>query len=307
MVVAVDITNQPSPAAAHNRAGEFGLLRPHDPQAPLGPTSAIRSRPHNRVLEAVALLSHASRFSIDVQLKYRSGSDLPNYPARQRHPRDTHHIRPDQGLPELPMSAIPTLIWPDLLHDAPPAAVIGRDPVMVRAAASLALAKTTSTRPWRLLATDLGLPAAKASPIRRYWHTLRCDEEIWQAYLAWIDHVFVRLHHDPPPIDYQLRRAVAADHAFLTRCARDVLGQHAGPKADGLGPTALVRSFWPIYTQSDLALAMAPTPPPDPKAARILDRLRGDPTALDPWLELMNARVHAELPATSGTLTWQPP
>ncbi|MBC7273664.1 MAG: hypothetical protein H5T76_34035, partial [Streptomyces sp.] len=149
-------------------------------------------------------------------MKYRIGSGMPAYPAQQRHPRDTNHLRADQGLPELPMSAIPTRIWPGLLDDAPAAAREGENHVLVRAAASLALAKTASNRKWRLLATDLGLPAAAASPIRRYWHTLRRDRDDWRAYLGWIERLFVRLHHDPPPIDYQLRRAVAADHAFLT-------------------------------------------------------------------------------------------
>ena len=156
MVVAVDITSQVSPVAAYERAIEFGLLRPHDRQAPLGPTSAIRSRPHNRVLESTVLLTHADRFSIDNQLRYRIGSSLPCYPAQQRHQRDTNHLRPDQGLSELPMSAVPTQLWPALLNDAPRAAVAGSDPVVVRAAASLALAKTASSRQWRLLATDLG-------------------------------------------------------------------------------------------------------------------------------------------------------
>jgi len=308
MTIAADIATQPNPTAAHERAQLYGLLQPHDPQAPLGPTSAIRTRPHSRVLETITLLAHADRFSIDVQLKYRTGSDLPCYPAQQRHPRDTNHLRADQGLPELPMSAIPTLLWPGLLNDAPAAAREGGDLVTVRAAASLALAKTASSRQWRLLATDLGLPAAAASPIRRHWHTVRCDRDDWRAYLAWIERVFVRLHHEPPPIDYQLRRAVAADHAFLTRCARNVLSQHSGATPDGLGPTALVRAFWPVYTESDLTLAAAPTPPPDPKATRILRRLQAagaDP--LHSWLEQLNACVAANLPAAVGPLTWEPP
>ncbi len=307
MTVAVDIAAQPNPTAAHERAQGHGLLRPHDPQAPLGPTSAIRARPHSRVLETTALLAHADRLSIDNQLKYRIGSDMPAYPAQQRHPRDTNHLRADQGLPELPMSAIPTRIWPGLLDDAPAAAREGENHVLVRAAASLALAKTASNRKWRLLATDLGLPAAAASPIRRYWHTLRRDRDDWRAYLGWIERLFVRLHHDPPPIDYQLRRAVAADHAFLTSCARDVLSHGDHPKPDGLGPTALVRAFWPVYTESDLTLAAAPAPPPDPKAARVLRRLNARSDTLHPWLERMNARVAAEVPGVGGLLSWQPP
>lgn len=308
MAVAVDVDAQPNPADAHERAQGHGLLRPHDPQAPLGPTSAIRARPHSRVLETIALLAHADRLSIDNQLKYRTGSHLPCYPAQQRHPRDTNHLHADQGLPEVPMSAIPTLLWPGLLDDAPAAVREGADPVMVRAAASLALAKTASNRKWRLLATDLGLPAAAAAPIRRYWHTLRRARDDWHAYLGWVERLFVRLHHDPPPIDYQLRRAVAADHSFLTSCARDVLSHGDHPKPGGLGPTALVRAFWPVYTESDLTLAAAPTPPPDPKAARVLRRLQAaEDDALRPWLELMNARVAAEVRAVEGPLSWQPP
>lgn len=308
MAVAVDVAAQPSPTAAYERAQGHGLLRPHDPQAPLGPSIAIRARPHSRVLETIALLAHADRLSIDNQLKYRVGSDMPAYPAQQRHPRDTNHLRADQGLPELPMSSIPTLVWPGMLDDAPAVAREGGDLVMVRAAASLALAKTASNRKWLLIATDLGLPAAAASPIRRYWHALRRDRDEWRAYLAWIEDLFVRLHHEPPPIDYQVRRAVAADHTFLIQCARDIHSHCDHPKPDGLEPTALVRAFWPVYTESDITLAAAPTPPPDPKAARILHRLRAaKDDSLHPWFERMSARIAAKVPAVEGPLRWQPP
>lgn len=307
LVTAVDITAQPTPVAAHDRAGEYGLLRPHDPQAPLGPANTIRARPHSRVLETMTLLAHGAHLSIDAQLKYRIGSDLPCYPAQQRHPQDTGHLHVDQGLGQLPMSSIPALLWPALLHDAPAAVLSGADPVLVRAAATLALAKTASNRSWRLLATDLGLPAAMADPIRRHWHDLRRHGRTWQTYLSWIEHLFVALHHDPPPMDYQLRRAVAADHAFLTRCARDVLDQDGIPRPTGLGPTALVRAFWPIYTESDLTLAAPPMPAPDPKAVRILGRLLTAPDTLTPWLDRMNARVAGKLPGTAGPLSWRPP
>ena len=144
-------------------------------------------------------------------------------------------------------------------------------------------------------------------PIRRYWHNLRTSSGDWHAYLAWIEHLFVALHHDQPPIDYQLRRALASDHAFLIQCARDVLSDSRLEKPDGLGPTSLVRAFWPAFTESDLALAAAPTPPPDLKADRVLRRLQERPTALQPWLEQLHARVAAEFPGADGPLSWQPP
>lgn len=68
-----------------------------------------------------------------------------------------------------------------------------------------------------------------------------------------------------------------------------------------------MRAFWPVYTESDLTLAAAPAPPPDPKASRVLRRLNARSDTLHPWLERMNARVAAEVPGVGGLLSWQPP
>ncbi len=306
LTIAVSITSQPTAAAARHLATGHGLLGPQDPQAPIGPTHLIRARPHNRALEAMTLLTLRDNASIDVGLRFRLGTDLPCYPTRNRHPRDDGHLHPEQGLADLPMSRIPALVWPHLLTSAPAGAGQGADPVIVRAAASMALAKTASSRRWYLLATDLGLPATVASPIRRYWHRLR-DDGAWTDYLAWIDHTFVTLHLTEVPIDYQVRRAVGADHDFLTGCAREVLAAHLIPRPTGLGPTSLVRLFWPAFTESDLALAPTPTPPPDPKAARLLRTLRADPAPLSPWLDALHQRVAEEFPDAAGPLTWVPP
>lgn len=305
--IAVDITSQPTPAAARELATWCGLLGPQDPQAPIGPTHLIRARPHSRVLEAMTLLSLRDHASIDAGLRFRLGSHLPCYPAQNRHPRDIRHLHPDQGLTDLPMNRIPALVWPQLLASAPAEAVQGTDLVIVRAAASMALAKTASTRRWHLLATDLGLPATLASPIRCYWRRLHDDHATWTDYLAWVDTTFVALHRSDVPIDYQLRRAVAANHGFLTACAREVLTAGTTPRPPGLGPTSLVRLFWPIFTASELDLAPTPTPPPDVKAARLLRTLRTDPSPLLLWLDALHQRVATEFPDAAGPLTWVPP
>ncbi len=306
LTVAVSITSQPTPAAARHLTTRHGLLGPQDPQAPLGPTQLIRARPHNRALETMTLLNLRDHASIDVSLRNRLGADLPCYPAQHRNPRDDQHLHPDQGLAELPMSRIPALLWPQLLTTAPANAARDADPVIARAAASMALAKTASSRRWQLLATDLGLPAAVASPIHRYWHRLRHDGT-WTDYLAWIDHIFVTLHRTEVPIHYQLRRAVAANHNYLTGCATDVLADRRMPRPAGLGPTSLVRLFWPAFTESELWLAPLATPPPDAKAARVLRTLRADPTSLTPWLDALHHRLVQEFPDAAGPLTWVPP
>jgi hypothetical protein len=301
------IVNQPTPTAAHATALDRGLLRAQDPQTPIGPTQLIHARAHSRVLETATLLATRGTLSIDSDLTFRQGAALPCYPAQHRHPRDTGHLHPDQALGELPMSSIPTLLWPRLLESAPPTALADTDPVLAGAAAAMALAKTASNRRWNLLATDLGLPARLAQPIRRYWRHLRQDRQTWGAYLAWIDTLLVDLHRTPPPIDYQLRRAVAAEHDYLLYCARDVLQANSFTRPPELGPTALVRAFWPIYTQSDLSLAPPPTPAPDPKADRGVRYLLAQRAVLSPWLQAMNARITVAFPATQGPLTWQPP
>lgn len=74
---AVSIVEQPTPTDVHAAALRLGLLRPQDPQAPIGPTQLIRARPHNRALESVTLLAMQGRLSIDNDLKFRLGAALP--------------------------------------------------------------------------------------------------------------------------------------------------------------------------------------------------------------------------------------
>lgn len=307
MVLAVHITSLPTPEAARTQLTDHGLVGPQDPQAPLGPTYLIRARPHNRVLETITLLGMRDRFSIDTALKFRVGAPLPCYPAQQRHPNDTRHLHHDQDLPELPMAHIPTLIWPQVLHEAPSEAINGHDPLLVRAATAMALAKTASKRRWHLLATDLGLPANMAAPIRKYFRQLYRQPELWLRYLSWVDTLFVNLHRDPPPIDYQLRRAVAADHGLLTAAARHVLTTSERPRPPEVTPTTLTQAFWEIYTESDLTLAPPPTSALDPTYRRAVRKLT-HPATMRPWLDDLQAQLAAGTPVLEGEpLTWIPP
>lgn len=303
---AVTVVQQTTATELHATALRLGLLRPQDPQTPLGPTHLIRARPHNRALETNTLIAMRDRMSIDSDLRFRLGSALPCYPRQQRHPRDTGHLHRAQDLPELPMSSIPTLIWAEQLRRIPQLEGTA-DPVTVRTAAAVALAKTASSRPWNLIAVDLGLPARLSDPIRRHWRALHDDPGTWRTYLTWIDDLFVRLHDNQPPINYQARRALAGDATVLIGCTDVVLRDSWNQAPAHLGATALARLAWPLLVGSDSRLAPARLIPPDPKAARALRTLKAT-TEVRPLLEMiLSALASLDPTAGAGPLTWQPP
>lgn len=171
----------------------------------------------------------------------------------------------------------------------------------------MALAKTASSRRWNLIAVDLGLPARLSDPIRRHWRALHDNPDTWQGYLAWLNDLFVRLHRQPPPINYQARRALAVDAGVLIGCADAAL--RAGPDqppAD-LGPTMLARLAWPVLVGSDPALAPRRLTPPDGKAARTLRTLEVT-MELRPWLDgTLVALASLDPAAGVGPVSWRPP
>lgn len=156
LAAAVAVLSEPDLAGAVGAA---------DRHAPLGPDSALRRRPRNGLLAAVRVgaANQAGALAPAMQLTFRVGSGRPRYPE----PGVLWADYPGSARGgQLPLSAVPQLLWPGLLTDHLADAVLdnpgGSDPagsmVLARACAAMFLARLGSTRSWRLIAIELGLP-----------------------------------------------------------------------------------------------------------------------------------------------------
>lgn len=293
-----EVLTQPDAECAAGIADRYRLLHPAGPVTPLGPDHVLNRRRRNRLLAAIRLTSLAERLPAGSQLVFRTGSGRPRYPRPPRAGEVTSAPGPTL------LAWIPQLLWPGAL--GPWIAEDYRD----QAAASMLLAKVGSTRPWRLIAIDLGLPASFAlDPPNLIRHLRHVDA--WPGVLARLDDLATTLEATPPPINYQARRWAAADQALLVAAVnhtRDLLG----PVHGWVSTHLLVELFWQVYTAGDLRLA-APTEGtllnPD------LYHHDGDSAHLDPltdpvltrFLTTVAARVAEATGQQDEPLTWQPP
>lgn len=239
---AQEVLTQPDAHTATEVAARHQLLHPNGTITPIAPEHVLTKRHRNSLLAAIQFASLSEHLSASSQLVFRTGSGHPRYPST---------ASPDAGLPApraTQLAWIPQQVWPGLLDPW----VDDRD-YRNRAAASMLLAKVGSTRPWRLIAVDFGLPAAFAiHPPNLIRHFQRIDA--WPAVLHRLDELATALESDPPPIDYQARRWLAADHDLLVAAvnhARSILG----PVHGWVSTHLLSELFWSVYTGGDLRLA----------------------------------------------------
>src|SRR5699024_7410165 len=83
-----------------------------------------------------------------------------------------------------------------------------------RAAASMLLAKVGSTRPWSLIALDLGLPA-RFAPVPVAMITRMRRHGDWDGFRKALDTLATTLEDEPPPVSYSRRRWACADQDLL--------------------------------------------------------------------------------------------
>jgi len=320
LAVAVAVLTEPDPAGAVAVADRHGLLNPAGRCTPTGPDSALRRRRHNALLAALRLgvAYEAGELSPSAQLTVRVGSGRPRYPE----PgiwcgRGDGPLRGGQ----LPLRAVPQLLWSGLLTDHLPDVCAGTTAgvrptadsdlaggaVLARACAAMFLARLGSTRPWRLIAIELGLPAWLAQHLPAL-HRRLVERGRWPAFLADLNRLATALQNDLPPVDYRARRQLAADPRRLLAVVR------AGRQlAEELTPPAvpdevLARMFWQSYTCGDLRLAAPPVGWTDLTVAAArqhhLDQLR--PAAM-PVLLATQAVLEARSPVGgTGPLVWSP-
>lgn len=282
------ILTQPSLGEAASVAAEVRGFNPQEGVAPIGPLFRVKQRPRNPVLSAISLQQHQGQLTVGAELKFRVGTVAPCYP--QAWQVKTTPLTPAASFPDLPMSAIPTTLWPGTVTVGDPDldARHGINTPLGRAFAAIALARFASDRGWRLIAVNLGLPAHCASTGARHWHTID-KAGLWPSYVQAISRLFEQLHANPPPIDYERRRLTAQPEAIKT-VARKLLA----PDATRDKQRAFCAHLWSVYTGGNNIFA----PPPLSECAEAPEPTSGEAT---------DAAARALGKPTHEPLVWQPP
>lgn len=237
---ALTILDQPTALAAVDVAESHGLLDPGGHHTPIVTDLSVRRRAHNPLLAAIRLRSLEEVLPPTAQLVFRLGSHSPRYPqSLPKHPED----RPRDWEEQLPLSSIPQVLWPGVVTPW-----IADDDIPGRAAASMLLAKLGSTRPWSLIALDLGLPAAFATRPGALIRRLR-RAGAWRAFLRALDDLAVALTESPPPIDYSARRWATLDLARIVEALQNT--GHALTDLDDEFQRELALYVWQVYTGGD--------------------------------------------------------
>ncbi|WP_238845708.1 hypothetical protein [Nocardia terpenica] len=299
ITAAIYVLDQRSPHAAIQAGHRVGAFKASDgPAVPLGPASLVRRRPRNALLITAMLSQLGDQISPPSRLMFRHGSDSPFYPDGWSHEATTP-LHATQNRPALSMASIPQLLWPGALSGIDSDELDLHTPVG-RAAASLALARYATDRPWKVIATGLGLPGSAARQCRAHWR--RIDRiGCWPEYLAAIDQLFHQLHDRPPPIDYHRRRVI--DIAIYNTAAQKVLATK--PNESWRTRATLVRAYWHVSTGSSLHFAPATIRGADAYVLRHAESIGDEQPQL---LAAMHRSVGNLLPGYAcGPLSWQPP
>jgi len=288
-------------ATAAQTADAVGLLNPAGPITPVGPDNVLLRRKRNPLLAAIRLGSVRATLSPVAQLTFDCGNRHPRYPIRENDDRNWQRLPEHHPeLPELDPARIPQVLWPGTVWAG------AVDTTSLAAVAqAMALTKIGDTRPWPVIALDLGLPKDIAWPVTQYWRRVVRTGHWAEALLALTD-LKEQLRRNPPPIDYQQRRIIADDPRRLIRALN-----RAGANSRVLGSKGfhdVVRRYWELFTGGDVLYAAPPCGiPAEQYSEWPLKRAQIDSTHNPTF------RSAHELMATSnalrpiGPLTWQPP
>lgn len=272
-------------------AEQHGLLAPQGHHTPIITSHHVRLRRHNRLLGAVRLTSLDPHLSPTAQLTFRTASPRPRYPHPIESVAQESVTSPWPG--QVSLDWVPQLLWPATLSRW-----VHESDLPGRAAASMLLAKVGSTRPWSLIALDLGLPA-RFAPVPVAMITRMRRDGTWDGFRKALDTLATTLEDEPPPISYSRRRWACADQALLTT-AVDLTRAETGGFPPGLSPDVLTGLTWQAYTGGTLTMHPHLEPAECPT-----DLPHAELTCL---VHAAAAHLHhlAGIP-DSGILQWQPP
>ena len=214
------LLTQPSLRDAASLATDVGGFNPQEGVAPIGPLFRVQQRPRNAVLTAISLQQHQGQLTVGAELKFRIGTPAPCYPQAWR--ATTTPLTPAASLPDLPMSSIPSTLWPGSI--------------------TLGSVELDSHHG---VDTPLGTGA-------RHWHAIDKAGH-WPTYVQAIGRLFEQLHACPPPIDYERRRITAQPDAVKTLVRK----RHA-PDSTRDERRAFCAHLWSVYTGGHITFAPKP-------------------------------------------------
>lgn len=235
---AFTVLDQADAARAASVAKEHGLLAPQGRHTPIVTTHKVRRRRHNALLGAIRLRSLEPHLSPTAQLTFRTASLRPRYP---QHFDGIPALSYATALPgQVALDWVPQLIWPGVLT-----AWISDVDFPARAAASMLLVKVGSTRPWSLIALDLGLPASFATTPSALVKRMRRTGS-WMPFLRALDGLSTRLENHPPPINYSARRWASCTPRHMNGAIQQArLTYGVGDVSDDCH---LAQMTWQLYT-----------------------------------------------------------
>lgn len=246
-----EVLSSESASAAADKADAVGLLNPAGPTTPIGPDNVLLRRKRNPLLAAIRLDSVRATLSPAAQLTFDCGNRHPRYPIRENTDRTWQRLpEHHHELPELDPARIPQVLWPGTVW-----AGAGDTTTLAAAAQAMALTKIGDTRPWTIIALDLGLPKGMATPVTQYWRQVVRNGH-WPEALAALTNLKEQLRHHPPPIDYQQRRIIADDPRRLVLALKRAGASSRTTSRAEFGDA--VRRYWEHFTGGDIRYAPFP-------------------------------------------------
>ncbi|MBS9532545.1 TniQ family protein [Mycobacterium sp. M1] len=295
------VLSSTSATVAAQQADAVGLLNPAGSVTPVGPDNVLLRRRRNPLLAAIRLGSVRATFSPAAQLTFDCGNRHPRYPVRENDDRTwlrlpEHHPE----LAEIDHAQIPQVLWSGTVWTGAEDAT-----TLAAAAQAMALAKIGNTRPWAIIALDLGLPKGIAVPVTQYWRRVVRDG-LWPEALAALTELKEQLRRNPPPIDYQQRRIIADDPRRLVRALKSA--GVGGRTCDGREFHGVVRRYWELFTGGDIRYAAPPyTLPAEQHRDWPTKRADIDDDHNETFRNAYALMTAANALPPSGPLTWQPP
>ncbi|WP_260176318.1 hypothetical protein [Cellulomonas cellasea] len=225
IVIADAIITAPTPHELDSRCSQHGLLTPDFRSGTGAPHTWLR----NPLLQSMRLQSLAPRLSLASRLTYRTASRRPCVPRRI------------WGAGQWPAHGwVPPTMWPDC------AAQLGLgNREHAAAALSLALSKTGSDVPLRVIALDLGLPTWLADRIGAVLRRPGVDR-----LTAELDTLFTTLQEAPPPINYSDRVTYGRDKALIMSATETALTDSATTRPEPSCREGAAVALWTVFTGS---------------------------------------------------------
>lgn len=186
------VLGSPSTTAAAKRADGVGLLNPAGPVTPVGPDNVLLRRKRNPLLAAIRLGAVRPTLSPAAQLTFECGHVHPRYPLRENDDRTWFRLpEHEPGVADLDRARVPQVLWPATVWGE-----AAQNSLLPAAAQAMALVKIGDTRPWSIVALDLGLPKGIAVPVTQYWRQV-VRAGLWPDALAALTELKEQLRRCP--------------------------------------------------------------------------------------------------------------